>query len=157
MIHKERCSYYKEMGLIRDGGLLYMGPVLRTGFHLAEGILLALEANNVIRFHEYGVALALVKLRFNTELGGAAFHGNISFLLKGLRNGRNISSSLVTIQRAVRVFVRGGLARRYTALAMGLHPRLGSCSALGCLCPDLLRLVLQDQPIQKEVGGGPSA
>jgi hypothetical protein len=151
MIHKQGCSYYKGMGLIRDGNYLFMGPLLRTGFHLAESMLLAIEAGDIIRFNEYGVALALIKMQFNTEPGGGSFHGNISFMLRGVRNGRNITHSLIFLQRAVKVFVCGRLAKRYTALAMGLHPRLGSASKLGCLCPDLLRLVLQGQPM-KAVG-----
>ena len=145
MIHGQGCSYYHEMGLICYHGVLYTGPATKTGLHLAEHILLAMERGNVTRFTDFGVILALVKLKFNTPPRESTpyFHGTVSFMLRGIRNDMHITDSLVIIQRAVRAFVRAKLEDRGTALAMSTHSRLGSASVLGGLCPDLLRMVYQ--------------
>ena len=140
MLHVGRSSYYRGMGLIRDRESLYVMPIPWAGLHFAYALLESIDKEPVKHYDFGDTMCGFITLRFLA--GQDRSRDSMVILLQDQRLGKNLVSYLRRIQRSVRAFVGVRLQERYTALAMGLHTRLGSGSALGCLCSDILHKVL---------------
>ena len=140
MLHaSERTSYYRGMGMIRSNGMLYSAPLTWAGRHFISIMLDSIDSGKATGHNIQGGTLSLLNIRYVFEdMAYGPMARQFIILLKGLRHCRGILSSLRRIQRVVRGFLRKRRQGRFVALAMGLHPRLGGESPLGCLSADVL-------------------
>jgi hypothetical protein len=131
-------TYYRGLGMIQNKGVLFSAPLKWSGFHFTRVLMNAIDSNQVTNFSLKEKAFTFITLAYNIEDDGNTVNRQFVFLLKGVRYELGILSCLRRIQRAVRAFTKSRRQKRFTALAMGLHPRLGDKSSLCMLCTDLL-------------------
>ena len=146
MLHAgESTSYYRNIGMIRSNGMLYSAPLAWSGYHFVSILVHSIESKKAAQLRlPYG-AMTFTTYTFQDVTNGPG-ERQFVILLRGTRRDRCILSSLRRIQRAVRGFLRRKRQARFVCLAMGLHPRLGGQSPLGCLCSDALQQVIWCYP-----------
>ncbi len=138
IMHVGGSTYYRGLGMIQNKGVLFSAPLKWSGFHFTRILLTAIDSNQVSNFSLKEKAFTFITLTYDTEDDGNMINRQFVFLLKGMRYDLGILSCLRRIQRAVRVFTKSRRQERFTALAMGLHPRLGGGSVVYALYPDVL-------------------
>ena len=112
---------------------------ISIGIHFLRGLAEGLRAGRVFIITDLPKGLCTLQLGY--DMNGLE-HGISFYLLSEVKN-RPIASWVRTIQFHVRVFVlkcREAKKKKMEAVAMGLHPRLGSASIISCLTNDLLAL-----------------
>jgi len=143
MIHAGRSTFYGGMDMIQNRGNLYYLPLTENGKRFIHLLMEYIDSNAVARFHMWVDGSVCMGMEYIED--GA--ERDIVFILKGTRIGLSVLSCLRRIQRAVRLFLQARRQARFTALAMGLHPRLGKESVLSGVCADILYSLCHWKPV----------
>ena len=144
MIHVGRNTFYGGMDMIQNrGSLYYLPPLTEKGKRFIHLLMEYIDSNAVARFHIWAEGSVCMGMEYIED--GA--ERDIVFILKGTRIGLSVLSCLRRIQRAVRLFLQARRQARFTALAMGLHPRLGKESVLSGVCADILYSLCHWKPV----------
>jgi hypothetical protein len=141
MLHaSESTSYYRGMGMIRSNGALYSAPLTWAGCHFISIMLESIDSGKLTGYSVQGGTLSLLNMRYVfRDIAYGPMERQFIILLKGVHHNLSILSCLRRIQRSVlRFLLRKRRQGLFVALAMGLHPRLGGGSPLGCLSTDAL-------------------
>ena len=129
--------YYSEMGLMTYKKILY--SISHTEMDVYSNWI------PVIMNYTDSTFLTCTKTRGGWHMGMTLVEGGgvreSVFILNGTKHNLGILHSLRRIQRAMRKVLRKRRLVRFTAMAMGLHPRLGERSVVGGLCADILDII----------------
>jgi hypothetical protein len=129
--------YYSEMGLMTYKMMLYSISHTETDFYT--------NWIPVIMHYTDSTFLTRTKTWDGWRMGMTLVEGGgvreSVFILNGTKHNLGILHSLRRIQRAMRKVLQKRRLERFTALAMGLHPRLGERSVVGGLCADILDII----------------
>ena len=134
MVQVGERTFYRGMGLLRYREYLYSISVYGIDFYSnwIPVMMHYIDSNFMTKFQMNGdIHLGIRYIEGEEER-------DIVFILNGTKHQLGILHSLRTIQRAVRSMLQTKRRKRFTALAMGLHPRLGDGSLLSGLCSDIL-------------------
>jgi hypothetical protein len=129
--------YYNEMGLMTYKKILY--SISHTEMDVYSNWI------PVIMHYTESTFLTCTKTQGGWRMGMTLVEGGgvreSVFILNGTKHNLGILHSLRRIQRAMRRVLQKRRLVRFTALAMGLHPRLGERSVVGGLCADILDII----------------
>jgi hypothetical protein len=140
MVHVGERTFYRGVGMLRYRKSLYSISAHGIDFNSnwIPVMMHYIDSDFITKFRGYGVIHLGIRYLEGEE------ESEVVFSLNGTKHQLGILHSLRTIQRAVRCMFRRKQAERLTALAMGLHPRLGERSLLSGLCSDLLESITSD-------------
>jgi len=131
--------YYRELGLIKykkmlysisHNGLKFYSSWIPVILHYTDSTFLTCTKI----WDEGAIHMGMMYMEGDEEM-------EFVFILNGTKHRLGILHSLRRIQRAMRKVLQKRRLERFTALAMGLHPRLGERSVVGGLCADILDIL----------------
>ena len=140
MVHVGERTFYRGVGMLRYRKSLYSISAHGIDFNSnwIPVMMHYIDSDFITKFRGYGVIHLGIRYLEGEE------ESEVVFSLNGTKHQLGILHSLRTIQRAVRCMLQTKRRKRFTALAMGLHPRLGDQSLLSGLCSDLLESITSD-------------
>jgi len=140
MVHVGERTFYRGMGMLRYREFLYSISAHGIDFNSnwIPVMMHYIDSDFITKFRGFGVIHLGIRYLEGEE------ESEVVFILNGIRHRLGILHSLRTLQRAVRRMLQRKQTERLTALAMGLHPRLGERSLLSGLCSDLLESITSD-------------
>jgi len=140
MVHVGERTFYRGVGMLRYRKSLYSISAHGIDFNSnwIPVMMHYIDSDFITKFRGYGLIHLGIRYLEGEE------ESEVVFSLNGTKHQLGILHSLRTIQRAVRCMLQTKRRKRFTALAMGLHPRLGDQSLLSGLCSDLLESITSD-------------
>ena len=131
--------YYKGIGLMKYKTILYSISITGVDYYRSWiPVIMHYTDSPFVKYtkipDEGAIHVGMTFIEGDEEM-------DFVFILNGTKHQLGIMHSLRKIQRAMRRVLHKRKLERFTALAMGLHPRLGRQSGVGGLCADILDII----------------